>query len=134
MRWEVSSTAPAPAVWPLYSRPARWREWAPHVRGASGLGEREVVAGRLGVVWLAGLAPLPVRITGKRAGRSWSWRVGPVAIAHELRPRRGGGCTIAVELSAPVPLEQALGATYGQAIPWLLRRLAAAAESPALNP
>ena len=72
LRYAADSSAPPDAVWSLLSEPARWHEWAPHVRGAIGLGSSEVQAGRRGIVRLAGVVPVPARITAKRPGVSWS--------------------------------------------------------------
>src|SRR5829696_215326 len=55
LRYEAESSAPPRVVWPLLAEPARWHEWAPHVRGAIRLGAPEVVAGRRGFVRLAGV-------------------------------------------------------------------------------
>ena len=42
----------------------------------------------------------------------------------------GSGCTVAIDLRAPAPLEAALARAYGPVIGLSLRRLARAAESP----
>ena len=114
---------PAPqdprAAWQLIAQPARWPEWAPHVGGAWGLGEPEVEAGRTGAARLFGLLPVPARITGKTAGSDWTWQVGPVRMRHWVAPGAVG-----IDLTAPGPLEAAVGATYGPVIRWSLRRLA----------
>ena len=39
----------------------------------------------------------------KRAGRSWTWRVGPVEMVHRVEPGADGGATVAIDLSAPGP-------------------------------
>jgi hypothetical protein len=105
------------------ARPARWHEWAPHVRGAVGLGSPEVRPGATGVVRLLGVVPVPARIVAKRAGREWSWRVGPVLLVHRVEPRTTG-CEVAVDLSAPGPLEPLLATAYGPVIAAMVRRLA----------
>jgi len=125
--FEVTSSARPEAVWPLLSRPDRWREWAPHLRGAWGLGAPEVTAGRAGVVRALGLLPIPARIVEKTSGRSWAWTVGPVRMRHRVDPAPGG-CVVGLDLSAPGPLEPALAAAYGPVIEWTLRRLAARAS------
>ena len=121
-----SDGAPADA-WSLYARPGRWHEWAPHLRGAWRLGDPEVEAGRRGAVWLVGLVPIPATIVHKRAGRAWTWQVGPVTMVHRVQPRSGGGCDVVLHLRAPGPLEVVLGRTYGPVIALLLRNLARAA-------
>ena len=123
----TSSAAPGRA-WDLIARPERWHEWAPHIRGAWGLGSPEVVTGRLGAVRLFGVLPVPARIVGKRPGREWAWRVGPAVLVHRVSPRRAGGCVVAVDITAPGPVEAALGATYGPLVRQLVRRLARVAE------
>src|SRR5215210_6256918 len=110
LSYEAPCAAAPPAVWPLLSEPARWREWAPHIRGAWGLGAPEVRAGARGFVRLLGALPLPVTVTGKRPGRAWTWRVGPVELVHRVEPRAGGSL-VAVDLRAPAPLEAALRVT-----------------------
>ena len=85
------SAEPRPAAWSLLARPARWHEWAPHVRGAWGLGEPEVRVGARGAARLLGVVPVPATvITAKVDGRSWTWRVGPVDMVHAVRPAAGG--------------------------------------------
>ena len=107
--------------------PARWSEWAPHVRGAWGLGEPEVIRGARGYARLLGAVPVPARITAKRKGRSWSWRVGPVTLVHRVEPRRPGSL-VAIDIHAPRPLEPLLRASYGPLVGVLVQRLARVAE------
>ena len=126
LTWRAPCTASPASAWALYARPGRWHEWAPHVRGARGLGTPEVKAGASGAVLLLGVVPVPARIVAKRAGRSWSWRVGPVEMVHRVEPRRGG-CSVVLDLLAPAPIEALLGRAYGPLIGLLLRRLARAA-------
>lgn len=126
--FSAATSAPPHVVWPLIARPDAWARWSPHVRGAWGLGSPEVEPGAIGAVRLLGVLPLPAQVTAKRAGRSWSWRVGPVELAHRVEPRSGGGSTIGLELSAPGPLEAALALAYGPLVEVALRRLATEAE------
>jgi polyketide cyclase/dehydrase/lipid transport protein len=125
---EADSAAAPSSVWPLLARPARWHEWAPHIRGARGLGAPEVRTGASGVVLLGGVLPLPARIVAKRHGRSWTWTVGPATLVHRVDPR-GDGSRIAIEISAPGPLEAVLRVGYGPLVGVLVRRLARVAES-----
>jgi hypothetical protein len=118
----ADSDASPRAVWELLARPDAWSAWAPHVRGAWGLGSPEVRAGAFGFVRLLGVVPVPARITAKDE-RSWAWRVGPMTLVHRVDPR-AGGCTVAIDLLAPGPLEPALAATYGPVIQLMLNRLA----------
>jgi len=110
------------------ARPARWHEWAPHVRGAWGLGDPEVKVGARGAARLLGAVPVPAVVTAKDPGRSWTWEVGPVSLVHSVTPL-GSGCEVAVEISAPGPLETVLGASYGPLVGLLVRRLARVAEA-----
>src|SRR5215210_4418330 len=126
--YSAASSASPEAAWPLLARPDRWPEWAPHLRGAWGLGSPEVREGALGAARVLGALPVPARIVAKRAGRSWTWRVGPVVMAHRVEPGGDGGCDVAIDLSAPGPLELALAAAYGPVIGATLRRLARRAE------
>jgi hypothetical protein len=110
----------------MLSRPARWHEWAPHLYGAWGLGG-EVRAGDAGAARLLGAVPVPVRITAVDAPRSWTWRVGAlVEMDHRVTARQGGGCTVAIDLRAPAPLEAGLALAYGPVISFTLQRLASA--------
>lgn len=127
LTYSARSAAPPAAAWDLLARPARWREWAPHVRGAWGLGSPEVEPGARGAARLLGAVPVPATVTAKRAGRSWTWRVGPVELAHRVEPR-GRGCEVATDVLAPAPLEAALRVSYGPLIGLLMRRLARVAE------
>ena len=123
--WTASSTASCDDAWRLLSRPASWSQWAPHVRGAWGLGAPEVRTGAAGAARLLGAVPIPARIVAKRPGRSWTWRVGfgLVEMAHRVEPRESGGCTVSIDLAAPAPLERVLGLAYGPVIQGTLERL-----------
>src|SRR5687768_12678186 len=101
----VATRAPADVAWRLLARPEDWRRWSPHIRGAWQLGDPAVRQGALGAARLLGVVPVPARITAKRAGRSWTWRVGPVRMVHRVEPAADGGATVAIDLSAPGPLE-----------------------------
>lgn len=124
--WSTTSTAPPDAAWRLLAEPGSWPSWAPHLRGAWGLGEPEVRLGAVGAARLAGVVPVPARIVGKRDGRSWTWRVGLglVEMVHRVEPRAGGGSVVAIDVIAPQPLERAIGAAYGPIIEATLKRLA----------
>src|SRR4051812_2658306 len=112
--WTADSRAAPEAAWALLARPDAWSLWAPHVRGAWGLGAPEVRAGAVGAARLFGVIPIPAKITVK-APRSWTWRVGPATLTHRV-VKRGDGCTVAIDLRAPGPLEPVLAATYGPVI------------------
>jgi Polyketide cyclase / dehydrase and lipid transport len=124
--WTADSAAPPDVAWRLLSRPDLWSTWSPHVRGAWGLGDREVRAGAQGAARLFGAIPVPARITGK-SERAWSWQVGLVEMTHRVRGR-GRGSTVAIDLRAPGPLEPVIAAAYGPVIAFTLRRLARVAE------
>jgi hypothetical protein len=112
-------------AWGLLARPDEWHVWAPHLRGAWGLAgaDGEVAAGRTGAVRLLGAVPVPVTITAKDPGHSWTWRVGVVVdMDHRVEPGR-----IVIEIRAPAPVEAALGATYGPVVQRLLQRLSRSA-------
>jgi polyketide cyclase/dehydrase/lipid transport protein len=109
------------------SRPEAWPEWAPHLRGAWGLGAREVREGSVGAARLLGVVPVPAVVVDKRPGRSWTWWAAPgVEVVHRVEPRPGG-CTVSVSLHAPWPFERALALTLGPVVTRSLRRLASVA-------
>lgn len=124
LRYEVPCDASA-AAWPLLAQPARWHEWAPHVRGAWGLGAPEVEPGRSGFVRLLGAVPVPVAIVDKDPNNSWTWRVGGVVTMEHVVTADA----LAITLEAPVPLERALDVAYGPVIRLLLRRLSRTARA-----
>ena len=126
LTYEARSRAPVEAAWSLIARPGRWHEWAPHVRGAWGLGSPEVRRGARGAARLLGAVPVPARVVAKRPGRSWTWRVGPVDIVHRVAPApgRARGSVVAVDFVAPRALELVLAASYGPAVALLVRNLA----------
>ena len=128
LSYRAHSDAAPDRAWALLARPARWHEWAPHLRGAWGLGEPEVRVGARGAARLLGVVPVPAVVTAKEDGRSWTWRVGAVEMVHRVEPRAGGGATVAIDLTAPGPLEPALALTYGPLIDVSLNRLAQEAE------
>ncbi|MEH3054949.1 MAG: SRPBCC family protein, partial [Patulibacter minatonensis] len=112
---EIQCAADAQIAWELISEPRRWKEWAPHLRGAWGLGDPAVRDSALGAARLGGVLPLPARIerVERSAARShWVWRVGVLRLDHEVRPAPDGGCRIRFTLAAPWPVERALALTY----------------------
>jgi hypothetical protein len=118
-------------VWALLAEPARWSAWAPHLRGAEGLGTPEVAEGARGAARLLGVVPVPATIVGKEPGRSWTWRVGPVTLAHRV-DAAPGGAMVRFDVSAPAPLERVLRVTYAPVIALVARNLArVAAAGPA---
>jgi Polyketide cyclase / dehydrase and lipid transport len=134
LTYRAPSEASAATAWELFAQPVRWSEWAPHVRGAWGLGEPEVEVGRRGVVRLLGAVPIPARVTAKRSGRSWAWRVGPVELVHRVEPRPAG-CLVAVDVMARAPLEAVIRRSYGPIVALMVRNLArVAADVEASSP
>lgn len=126
LSYEARSPAPVEEAWSLIARPGRWHEWAPHVRGAWSLGSPEVRRGARGAARLLGVVPVPARVVAKRAGRSWTWRVGPIDIVHRVAPAptRGRGSIVGVDLLAPRALEALLAVSYGPVVALLVRNLA----------
>jgi hypothetical protein len=118
-----SSRASQESLWRLVSRPSEWHRWAPHVRGARGLGEPEVEAGRSGSVLLFPRVPVSARITAKEPGQSWTWRVGLLEMRHVVEPRARGS-EIRIEIESTRPVEMLVRGTYGPLIGLLLRNLA----------
>ena len=127
---QASSQGDPAEAWELMARPGRWHEWAPHVRGAWGLGDPVVQPGARGWVRLLGLVPVPARITEVRPGHSWAWQVGPAWMNHRVDPAPGG-CRVAVDIEAPAAVEAPLRAFYAPLVQRLLARLAVRAASRA---
>jgi hypothetical protein len=119
VRVQAGSSAGTAVVWSLLARPAQWHRWAPHIRGAWGLGHPEVEAGRRGLVRLLGVVPVPARVVAVQPGTSWTWTVGPMRLKHEVAARVGGS-TVIMTLDAPRLVELA----YGPVVGLLNRRLA----------
>lgn len=124
LTYEATTTGTPAEAWSLSARPARWHEWAPHIRGARGLGEPEVEPGAQGVARLLGVVPVPARILAKEPGRSWTWKVGPATLVHRVEPAGADGAVVAVDISAPRPVEAALAVSYGPLVQLLVRNLA----------
>ncbi len=126
--YAADSTATPAQAWSLVAEPARWPEWAPHLRGAWGLGSPEVQPGRIGAARLLGVVPVPARIVSKTPGREWTWHVGPMALEHAVHPTPVGS-RITMTIRAPAPLEAVLAVTYGPIVQRLVRRLARVAAA-----
>jgi hypothetical protein len=126
--YAAQTDGPPARAWALMAEPRLWSRWAPHLRGAWGLGEPEVTEGARGAVRLLGAVPIPATILAVDPGRSWTWRVGPVEMVHRVEPAPGG-CVVAVDLAAPAALEAALRRSYGPLIALLVRHLARVAAS-----
>ena len=130
LRYEAHTDAPPETTWVLLACPTRWEEWAPHVRGAWGLGWPQVREGAIGAVRLFGVVPVPARVIRVNPGESWAWQIGLVTVDHVIEELPDhGGATIAVTIDAPGPLETAVARSYGLVIGGLIDRLARAAES-----
>jgi hypothetical protein len=127
LTYRAHSSGDPETAWALISRPGRWQEWAPHIRGASGLGEPEVHAGARGAVRLLGVVPVPATIV-ERGVRSWRWRVASVEFEHRVEPR-ADGCEVIITIEAPRPVEGALALTYGPVVGLLVRNLARVAAA-----
>jgi hypothetical protein len=129
LRYEAWTSASPKEAWSLAARPARWHEWAPHVRGAWGLAgpDGEVREGATGAARLLWAVPVPAKVVRVERGRSWVWRVGPVDLDHRVEPTPGGAL-LAVTLSAPPPLEAVLRVSYGPVCGALVKRMARVAE------
>jgi hypothetical protein len=123
LTYVATSTGSAQVAWRLMAEPQQWHRRAPHIRGASGLGEPEVEAGRRGSVVLVSGLRVPARITAKQDGHTWDWRVGPVDMRHEV-VERANRCELRVELRGPALVELAVRAGYGPLIGVLMRNLA----------
>ncbi len=129
LRYDALSTATPADAWALVARPDRWSSWAPHVRGAWGLGDPEVVQGARGAARLLGVVPVPAHITEVLPGRSWTWNVGGVRMVHAVEPDPEG-CVVVVELHAAAPVEAVLRRSYGPVVAALVARLARVASRP----
>jgi hypothetical protein len=125
--YEVDVAASTSLTWPLVARPDRWHRWAPHVRGAWGLGTPEVREGARGAARLVGVVPVPARILSVERGRAWTWQVGPVRLAHVVVPldEDDSACRLTFRLAGPTPLV----AAYGPVVHALMLNLARVAEA-----
>lgn len=128
LTFEARSAAPPAAAWALLARPDRWSRWAPHVRGAWGLGAPEVTTGARGFARLLGVVPVPARIVAKQRGRSWTWSVGGITMVHRVEADGAGGSRVAIDIEAAPPVERLLRVSYGPLVGILVRRLARVAE------
>ena len=129
--YTARTSAPPEWAWALMARPALWSRWAPHLRGAWGLGEPEVRPGARGAARLLGVLPVPARIVDVDPSRSWTWRVGPATLKHRVYAHPDGGSVVAVDMTAPAPVEAALAVSYGPVVQLLVRNLARVAAQPA---
>lgn len=128
LSYTAHSGGPPEAVWALMARPVLWSTWAPHLRGAWGLGDPEVREGARGAVRLLGVLPVPARIIDVRPPTSWTWRVGPATLVHRVVPDGDGGSHVGVDISAARPVEAVLAVSYGPLVQVLLRNLAREAD------
>ena len=110
------------------ARPAEWSSWAPHIRGAWGLGDPEVEVGRRGAARLLGALPVPARIDAVDAGRSWTWSVGPVRLEHSVHGLGADTVSersvVTMTVEAPAPIATA----YAPVVAFFTHRLARVAE------
>ena len=131
LTYTARTSASPERAWALMARPRLWSRWAPHLRGAWGLGEPEVRPGARGAVRLLGVVPVPARIVEVDPARSWTWRVGPATLKHRVYPHPEGGSVVAVDIMAAPPVEAALAVSYGPLVRLLVRNLARVAAAPA---
>ena len=132
LRYAAHTTGSPRVAWRLMARPEHWPDWSPHVRGAWGLADTDgwVREGASGAARLLGVVPVPAKVVSVQEGRSWTWRVGPVDMEHRVEPDTDGpGCTVAVTMQAPAPIEAALRVSYGPAVGLLVRNLARIART-----
>jgi len=128
LSYEARSAADPAAAWSLVAEPGRWHEWAPHVRGAWGLGDPEVRRGARGAARLLGVLPVPARVTAVAEGRSWTWNVGLMELDHRVDPDGSGGSIVGTDIRAAPAVEAVLRLTYGPAVAMLMRNLARVAD------
>ncbi len=96
-------------IWARYRDPARWSEWAPHIRGVSTSGPlRPGLQGEvIGVLGLRARFEV-LEVDAERGSWTWVVRSGPVRlrIEHEVSEGRAGlvvsGPTAAVLAYAPL--------------------------------
>ena len=70
LTYTARTSASPERAWALMARPWLWSRWAPHLRGAWGLGEPEVRPGARGAARLLGVVPVPARIVEVDPSRS----------------------------------------------------------------
>lgn len=125
----IESAADPERIWELIARPANWRLWSPHVRGAEGLGEPEVQPGRQGKVILAGGLRVPARILSVDPGRSWSWKVGGLVIDHLVEPT-SDGASLAMPVRSEGRFWSPFALAYAPVVDSIAQRIARLAEQP----
>lgn len=110
--------ARAATIWERYATIARWRTWAPHIRGVEANAAR-IAPGVTGTV----LGPVGLRVRfhvdAVDEPRSWSWtaRVGPVRLALDHGVEADGRTTLRMRGLGPVVLG------YAPVARWALARL-----------
>ena len=124
LRLAASGPASAADAWARYTQPARWSQWAPHIREVD-YPHPVVTPGTSGrVSGPPGLVAVFTIDAVDETSRSWAWSVrsGPLRLRfeHGVDERPGGGCTAWVVVHAPWPVALA----YAPVARWSLGRLA----------
>jgi hypothetical protein len=127
----VTSASPA-ALWRLYSDVSTWPRWDDAFEAVTLDGP--FAAGSGGLLELRGQAPLAFRIVEAEPERGFVDETeipgGVIRFRHRIEPADPGGVRLTheVEIEAPGPLAEQLGAKITAGIPNTMARIAALAE------
>ena len=126
----ITSTAPAAAVWALWSDTGTWADWDPSVVAVSLDGPFEV--GTTGTMTLAGPFDVPVVLDVVEPGARYLDRLtmGELVIRIDhLVVERDGGCEVTVSTTITGPGADGVGPMVTAEAPLALARLVERAEA-----
>ncbi len=127
----VTSSAPAAAVWALWSDIATWSDWDPSVVAVSLDGPFEV--GTTGTMTLAGPFDVPVSLEVVEPGARYldQLTMGDLVIRidHVVVDREAGGCEVTVSTTIAGPGADGIGPMVTAEAPQAMARLVERAES-----
>jgi len=124
----VETSAPAAAVWALWSDVSTWPEWDEAIDRV--VLDGSFVAGTTGTMAVRGRDPLPFQIVEVEQGRGFADETRlPDATVRFRHTVEGGRVTHAVEIEGAEELARSLGAMITAGIPETMATLVALAEA-----